>query len=690
MLLRHAVTYVKRRACYLLWPAWIVLFVEFLSRGAITETALWGLRRFPLFLANAVLVACLLLLIAAAVGRARIALGVVALLLAVPAALSGIKLRMLGLPALPGDISLLSEADSVVHLRDLLSAAQVAGILLFGAVGVWLAVRLGRERAPARERVISAAVAAALLGTAWLAPPSLYGARALDSDQAQNVRTNGFLLSGVYNLKALSGNRRRPANPEAVAALAAALPQPVPPPAAESEGVKPNIIVVLSESLFDLTQLPGVTYSRDPLPFFHELQAQYTHGTMLSPMFGGGTANVELEVLTGLSMRFLPEGAIPYDQYITHGVDSLAAILSRQGYTATAITPWSNWFFHNNIVYRNLGFHRLITNEFMRMVFSGPNIPDSEVASLIMAETAKTEGPDFIFANTGENHYPYNPGKFAANTIAVQGLTEPAKGLLETYAQGCSAADQMLRTLVEHYQQPGEPTMIVWFGDHKPVLGPDYLVYRESGYISGTGDPDFVNKMYEVPVLVWNNYLPSAPVDTLHISPSFLSPYVLDLAGRPGTAFTAYLKELSRRLPVIPPERFWAAQQIPKADLDRYSALEQDILFGDQKTYGDLKDRIVDPTYELGYGPLVIDRVEAREAMGSGDLPVTLHGRHFPPRAGVYADGTKVDATWVDAETVTAIIPAGLARKNPLAIELRLIDAQKSVIARSDPFRFLR
>ena len=37
---------------------------------------------------------------------------------------------------------------------------------------------------------------------------------------------------------------------------------------------------------------------------------------MLSPMFGGGTANVELEVLTGLSMRFFPEGAIPYNTEI--------------------------------------------------------------------------------------------------------------------------------------------------------------------------------------------------------------------------------------------------------------------------------------------------------------------------------------------------------------------------------------
>jgi phosphoglycerol transferase MdoB-like AlkP superfamily enzyme len=672
------------RAYYLLWAAWLVLLIESLSRGQIAGTLAWSISHFAVFLASTILTACLLVLIASATGRPRLALGAITLPLVLLAGVSGIKLRLLGLPLLPSDLGLVSEAGSVVHAGDLLSLSQAAGLLLFGAVGVLLALRFGRERLPARDRAVGAAVAALLLGAIWLAPPAAYGARAEAYDQAQNVRANGFLLTEVTTM-AGHGALGNGSDQLAVAALAAVGAEPS-RPAEEPAVVKPNIIVVLSESLFDLTGLPGVTYSQDPLPFFHSLPQKYTHGTMLSPQFGGSTANVELEVLTGLSMRFLPDGSIPYNQYITRPVDSLASILTRQGYTATAITPWSNWFFHNNIVYRNMGFHRLITNEFMRRVFSGPNIPDAEVASLIMTETAKTEGPDFVFANTGENHYPYDPGKFPVNTIEVQGLTEPAKGLLETYAQGCSSADKMLQTLVEHYDQSGEPTIIVWFGDHKPVLGPDYLVYRESGYITGTDDPNFVNKMYEVPVLIWNNYLPEAPAETLHISPSFLSPYVLNLAGRPGTPFTRYLKDLSARVPVIPPRRFWEEQQIPQGEMETYGALVQEILFGDQRIYGDLKDQIIDPAYELGYGPITIERADVSVPAETGDLWLTLHGQHLPPRGLVYVGDKSVPTKWVDDETTTAVIPANLAKANPLQVEIRLTDTEKTVIARSAPF----
>ena len=68
----------------------------------------------------------------------------------------------------------------------------------------------------------------------------------------------------------------------------------------------------MSESFWDPTKLPGVTITPDPIPTMRELRS----GSMFSPEFGGMTANIEFEALTGFSNAFLPYGSIPYQQYV--------------------------------------------------------------------------------------------------------------------------------------------------------------------------------------------------------------------------------------------------------------------------------------------------------------------------------------------------------------------------------------
>ena len=58
-------------------------------------------------------------------------------------------------------------------------------------------------------------------------------------------------------------------------------------------------------------------------------------GSMFSPEFGGMTANVEFEALTGFSNAFLPYGSIPYQQYVRGPVPSLATFFRSEGYETT-------------------------------------------------------------------------------------------------------------------------------------------------------------------------------------------------------------------------------------------------------------------------------------------------------------------------------------------------------------------
>lgn len=52
-----------------------------------------------------------------------------------------------------------------------------------------------------------------------------------------------------------------------------------------SGSVRPDVVLILSESFWDPTKLPGVKFSKDPIPNFHAIRAEKGGGDFVSPMF---------------------------------------------------------------------------------------------------------------------------------------------------------------------------------------------------------------------------------------------------------------------------------------------------------------------------------------------------------------------------------------------------------------------
>ena len=78
-----------------------------------------------------------------------------------------------------------------------------------------------------------------------------------------------------------------------------------------------TVIMMLSETFSDPTRVPGVSFSEDPIPNIRQIKTQTTSGLMLSPGYGGGTANIEYQALTGLSMaNYSPTLSIAYQQLV--------------------------------------------------------------------------------------------------------------------------------------------------------------------------------------------------------------------------------------------------------------------------------------------------------------------------------------------------------------------------------------
>lgn len=695
--IKRMMSYIITRLHLLILALLLVLYFEYLARDSMKAMFIWSWEQPSPFRLNYIIVLALLMLFISICGQTWIAYLLLASLMTLVGFVTGVKLKFLGVPLMPWDVLLSKETEAI---STYLTGIWDWSLLSWSALFVLLSVVLIRwvpsfnVRLKWLEKII-------ILGISVVILLSVYGEKPFDLkhtynifnvtwDQGQNYRLNGFLVATTLNLKLAFV----PKPPEYNEAAMQNLVQSIPRRKNIDPSIKPNIIVILSESLFDPTLLPKVAFDKDPMPFMRNLMKDYSSGLMLSPQFGGGTANVEFEVLTGNSMRFTPPGSTPYIQYANHGIDSLASILARQGYTSTAISPFFNWFYNSKNVYKNFGFSHYISLEFFDQHFKGHEIADVEVTKNIMAQTEKTAGPDFIFANTMENHQPYDADKFYTNPIKVTGnVSEKALGMLTSYATGVADADLMLKSLVEHYTATKEPTILVFFGDHKPVLGSNYGVYTETGYFK-PNDTGRLKKEFDVPVVVWDNYLPKHK-EPLDISPAFLGPYVLNLAQKEGTAYTDYLYELSQKVPIIPPSFYFEGFHINKEDLNAYKLFQYDMMFGKQYVMRDYPQPIVNPAYALGFGKMVIETATpnlikagvAFEEEGK-ESTMLISGRNFVEKCIVYVNGKPMETRLQGDGKLKVSIPNKLIEQpGTLALEVKVLDSQDIVVADSEPYQ---
>lgn len=119
----------------------------------------------------------------------------------------------------------------------------------------------------------------------------------------------------------------------------------------------------MNESFSDLNVLGDFTTNEDYMPYLHSLQngAENTvTGYLNVSVCGGNTANTEFEFLTGNSMAFLPQGSIPYQQYITKELPALPAYLASLGYETVATHPYYADGWDRDKVYPLLGFSESI------------------------------------------------------------------------------------------------------------------------------------------------------------------------------------------------------------------------------------------------------------------------------------------------------------------------------------------
>ena len=404
-------------------------------------------------------------------------------------------------------------------------------------------------------------------------------------DQKENYAYNGFTMAFALNMPMANVTVPEGYSAQAIEAVATPLPRHF------FASERPDIIIVMSEFFWDPTRLPGVDFNRDPIPAVRANQA----GAIFSPEFGGMTANVEFEALTGFSNAFLPYGSIPYQQYVRRPLPSLATFLKSKGYTTKAIHPFRQWFWNRRNVYKNFGFDTFMSEENLpKLAVRGPLVSDQALTEEIIRQADQTNRPFFFFTVTLQGHGPYEPHRYKHPSIDVTTQAgEAERATIRTFAEGASDADSSLRYLMNWANKRWRPTVLVFFGDHLPPLGQAYVAtgYMRNRVADRRAPLSDMLKQHETPLVIWSNRTGS-DFGAGTISPVFLPLHVLELAGISHPYYTDFLGSVRDQYKVIDRHILLSSDNSAKEDWKRnphsdplirnFRLLQYDMMFGEQ------------------------------------------------------------------------------------------------------------
>lgn len=360
----------------------------------------------------------------------------------------------------------------------------------------------------------------------------------------------------------------------------------------ESATATPNIIVIMNEAFADTRILADYETNTDVMPFVDSLMdgaENVVSGYMEASVLGGNTANTEYEFLTGDSMAFLPQGCIPYQQYVREDVESMASVLKAQGYNTVALHPYKATGWNRDKVYDYFGFDEFhaideFSDEYMLRKYVS-DIGDYEKL-LELYEEKKSDGPLFMFNVTMQNHSSYTD-VFDNCPIDVMatGIDSVATN---QYLTLINKSDDAFRLLTEYLSNVKEPVLVVFFGDHQPTDSVVQPLYKYNGESVYALDSMEVASRYIVPFVIWANY-DIEEENGVVTNPAMLGARAMKIAGVKSSPYMNYLNKMSESIASVNTIRSVGVDgsvtpiDEAKGELVEYQTLEYYHLYGKEK-----------------------------------------------------------------------------------------------------------
>lgn len=259
-----------------------------------------------------------------------------------------------------------------------------------------------------------------------------------------------------------------------------------------------TVIFVLSESFADPTRIPGTKASRELTPFIHSLQTNFPNGLMVSDGYGGGTANMEFQSLTGLAMyNMSPSVSTIYTEIATsmRFIPSVSDHFSPSRRIAIHLESGNNY--SRNIIYKKLGFDQFIgtsNTDTIAKSIKNEGLYPSDASTYQYVLDSLTDVPQFYSVITMQNHVPWSAGLPEDIIVSNDIFDSEENESLTSFGRLLNRTDDATRDFFAQLSERDEKITVVFYGDHLPGL------YKNENFEK---DPSL---QFKTDYFIWSNY----------------------------------------------------------------------------------------------------------------------------------------------------------------------------------------
>ena len=261
-----------------------------------------------------------------------------------------------------------------------------------------------------------------------------------------------------------------------------------------------TVIFILSESFSDPSRVPSVVLSQDAIPNISQIKNEYTSGLMLSDFYGGGTANMEFQALSGL----------PYSNYSSSVSTIYTEVVPKMSYFPSisnefsaenriVLHPSAATNYSRLSVYKQLNFNKFIAlsdsvDKFSNISYTGVYVNDATVYENVLKNIDVNGEGKFFSVITMQNHVPWNASEPKELVAYSEKLNDAENNTLTNYAHLLYQTDLETENFLEQLKEVNSKVTVVFYGDHLPGLYPQSIF------------SDNPESQYQTDYFIWSNY----------------------------------------------------------------------------------------------------------------------------------------------------------------------------------------
>lgn len=309
-------------------------------------------------------------------------------------------------------------------------------------------------------------------------------------------------------------------------------------------GVKPNVIVIMSESFADFRVFDELKdrINDEAYEKFDKACQEGESRRIITPTFASWTVRAEFELLFGLPVKALNDPNMPQRELNKqHNLPAMAQYYDSWGYNTAYIHPFQSSFYGRKSTYPLFGFKELLFHDdrtgesdfTVDVGHYGTYVDDATIFNQVIDLLNNSDDPMYIHTTTMQNHQPYNLGEDPDDEFG-------------NYLQWIQYSNDAMDVFLKQLEDLDEPTLIFFVGDHFPSLRNETSVYND---IDLTEERESL--LYEQTCFFWSNYdadLSKVPDGKFSF---FYVPYVLlDIIDAPRDTFIEKMMGYMEKIPV--------------------------------------------------------------------------------------------------------------------------------------------